>query len=165
MNNENRTVEVKELPEMTVAYVRHIGPYKGDAQLFERLFGKLCQWAGPRGLLNQPDTKYIIVYHDDPNITEEAKLRTSVSITVPENTDVGGEIGKMTIPAGKYALTRFELSSSEYEAAWNWVYGTWLPASGYVPDDRPCFEMYPPAKEVSCKDKMTVDICVPVKPL
>jgi AraC family transcriptional regulator len=43
MNNENRTVEVKELPEMTVAYVRHIGPYKADAQLFERLFGKLCQ--------------------------------------------------------------------------------------------------------------------------
>jgi len=165
MKNENRTVEVKELPEMTVAYVRHIGPYKGDSQLFERLFGKLCQWAGPRGFLNQPDTKYIVVYHDDPKITEEAKLRISVSLTVPSETDVDGEIGKMAIPAGKYAITRFELGPTEYGEAWNWVYGTWLPASGYVPDDRPCFEMYPPKNDVSCKDKMTVDICVPVKPL
>jgi AraC family transcriptional regulator len=109
--------------------------------------------------------KYICVYHDDPNITEEAKLRTSVSIIVSEDTEVDGEIGKMTIPSGKYAFARFELSSSEYEEAWNWVYGIWLPTSGYVPDDRPCFEMYPPAKEGSSKAKMTVDICVPVKPL
>ena len=163
MNNENRTVEVKELPEMTVAYVRHIGPYKGNSQLFERLFEKVCQWAGPRGLLNQPDMKYICVYHDDPNITEESKLRTSVSVTVPADTEVSGEIGKMTIPSGKCAIARFELSASEYEEAWNWVYGTWLPASGYVPDDRPCFEMYPPAKEGTSKKKMTVDICIPVK--
>jgi AraC family transcriptional regulator len=43
-------VEVREAPELTVAYVRHTGPYQGDGELFGRLFGKLMQWAGPRGL-------------------------------------------------------------------------------------------------------------------
>ena len=34
MENLNRVVEVKELPETTLAYVRYVGPYKGDSQLF-----------------------------------------------------------------------------------------------------------------------------------
>ncbi len=38
-------IEVKELPELHVAYVRHTSPYKGDAQLFAGLFGKLMEFA------------------------------------------------------------------------------------------------------------------------
>jgi len=161
MNTQQQTVEVKDLPEMTVAYVRHIGPYKGDASLFEALFGKLCAWAGPRNLIGK-DAKFIIVYHDNPEITEENKLRISVSLTVPPSTEVSGETGKMTIVSGKYAVARFKLSNSEFQEAWSWVYGTWLPQSGFQPDDRPCFEMYP---EEAKDGKFTVDICVPVKPL
>ena len=44
-------VEVKDMPEFHVAYVCHIGPYKGDDQLFKGLIEKLMKWAGPRGLL------------------------------------------------------------------------------------------------------------------
>jgi len=165
MENGERKVEVTDLPPMTVAYVRHIGPYKGDAKLFERLAEKLFTWAGPRNLINFPQTRFLIVYHDDPEITAPDKLRTSVCITVPENTEVDGEIGKMTIPAGKYALARFELTSSDYQEAWDWVYGTWLPQSGFVPDDRLCFELYPPESVTHPEGKISVDICVPVKPL
>jgi AraC family transcriptional regulator len=165
MEKEERNVEVKDLPEMAVAYVRHIGPYKGDAKLFERLSEKLFKWAGPRNLVNFPETKFLIVYHDDPEITDEQKLRTSVCITVPEDTEVDGEIGKMTVPAGKYALARFELTPADYQEAWGWVYGTWLPQSGFVPDDRPCFELYPPESQNSSAGKNIVYICVPVKPL
>jgi AraC family transcriptional regulator len=161
MNTQQQTVEVKDLPEMTVAYVRHIGPYKGDAALFEKLFGKLCGWAGPRNLIGA-DARFIVVYHDNPDITEENKLRISVSLVVPAITEVSGETGKMTIESGKYAVARFKLSGSEFQEAWSWVYGTWLPQSGYQPDDRPCFEMYP---EEAKDGKFTVDICIPVKPL
>ncbi len=35
-------VEVKEVPEFTVAYIRHTGPYQGDGELFGALFGKLA---------------------------------------------------------------------------------------------------------------------------
>mgnify|MGYP003615581203 CR=1 FL=1 len=34
----NKSVEVKELPKMTVAYIRHIGPYKGNDKLFESIW-------------------------------------------------------------------------------------------------------------------------------
>ena len=158
----NKSIEVKDLPKMTVAYVRHIGPYKGNDKLFEKLWNKLFAWAGPRGLLGGPDFKSLVIYHDDPNITGEEKLRMSVCITVKPDTKVDGEIGKMEMEAAKYAIARFELDATEFQQAWDWVYGQWLPTSGYQPDDKPCFEMYP---EEPKDGKFVVDICVPVKPM
>jgi len=158
----NKNVEVKELPKMTVAYIRHIGPYKGDEKLFEKLWNKLFTWAGPRGLIGGQNFKSLIIYHDAPNVTLEDKLRMSVCITVPKETKTDGEIGKMEIEAAKYVIARFEVTASEFQQAWEWIYGQWFPSSCYQPDDKPCFEMYP---EEPKNGKFIVDICVPVKPI
>lgn len=158
----NKSVEVKEFPKMTVAYIRHMGPYKGDDQLFEKIWNRLFTWAGPRGLIGGQDFKSLVIYHDDPNVTTEDKLRMSVCITVPPETKVDGEVGKMELEAAKYVIARFELTAQDFQEAWNWVYGQWFPTSGYQPDDKPCFEMYP---EEPKDGKFIVDICVPVKPI
>jgi AraC family transcriptional regulator len=158
-------IEVKEMPELNVAYVQHIGPYKGDTKLFAGLFGKLMGWAGPRGLLSSSETMVLSVYHDDPKTTEEEKFRTSACITVPEGIEVEGDIGKMTVPGGMYAVGRFELDPDEYEEAWNLIYGDWLPKSGYQSDDRPSFEIYWNDPSEHPENKHIVDICIPVKPL
>lgn len=165
MNANEVKVEVKDLPQMHVAYLRHIGPYKGNEKLFQGLFEKLCSWAGPRGLIRPNETQFLSVYHDDPEITEEEKQRTDVCITVPENTKVEGKIGKMTIPGGKYGVGHFEIFPTEYQRAWYNVMGAWLPESGYQCDDRPCFEMYLNDPKQHPQGKHIVDICIPVKPL
>ncbi len=158
-------VEVKELPDLHVAYVRHVGPYQGDSELFERLFQKLFKWAGPRGLLRFPQTKLLSIYHDTPGITDPDKLRLDVCISVPEDTQVEGEIGKTVIPAGRYAMARFEISPDRYGDAWNAVFGGWLPESGYQPADGPCFELYLNDPKQHPEGKHIFDICVPVMPL
>ena len=158
-------IEVKELPEMHVAYIRHIGPFKGNSSLFESLFMKLCSWAGPRGLIRPNETKFMSIYHDNPDVTDEDKLRMDICMTVPEDTTVDGEIGKATVPAGKYAIGHFELLPTEYENAWGTIMGGWLPESGYQSDDRPCFELYLNNPKEHPEGKCIVDICVPVKPL
>ncbi len=165
MKDKTVNVRVETLPRMDVVYVRHVGPYKGDVQLFENLFNKLFTWAGARGLLQSPDLKVLTVYHDSPEITAEAKLRISVCITAPPDTAVDGEVGKMTLPGGKYALARFELGGDEFEHAWNTVFGTWLPQSGYQPDERPAFEWCHNNPQDHPEGKHIIDICVPVKPL
>jgi len=159
---QNKSIEIKQLPDMTVAYVRHIGPYKGDEALFQGLWNKLFAWAGPKGLLAQPNLISLAIYHDDPNITEDMKLRTSICLTVPEDTMVDGEVGKMKVEGGQYMVARFVVNATEFADAWQWVYAKWFPESGYQPDDKPCFEMY---TEEPKDNKFTVDICVPVKPL
>lgn len=162
MANKNlkAEVEVNDWPEMEVAYVRHVGPYAGDAELFGRLSKTLFDWAGARKLINFPESKHIIIYHDDPHSTDESKLRTSVCLSVPAGTEVDGEIRKMTVAGGKYAVGRFTLSPAEYGQAWNYMYAEWLPQSGYRPDERAAFEHYPNCEE-NC-EKMTVEIFVPV---
>jgi AraC family transcriptional regulator len=167
MENEERTVEVREMPAMTVAYIRHVGPYMGDEALFERLWGKLMQWAVPRGLVRSGETSYLCIYHDNPEITEHDKLRLSVCITVPPDTDVSGEVGMMNLEGGKYAVARFMLGEKDYGEAWNWLYATWLPNSGYVPDDRAPFEMYPEESQTDtdAEGHRPVDICIPVRPM
>ena len=165
MEKEQLRVDVMDVPAMHVAYVRHIGPYKGDTALFARLFDKLFTWAGARDLLNFPETKVLVVYHDNPEVTDESRLRTSVCITVFEETAVDGDVGKMNIQGGKYAVGHFELADDEYEAAWSALYGTWLPESGYQPDDRPTFEMYLNDPKEHPEHKAIVDIYMQVKPL
>lgn len=162
---KNVNVIVKDMPSMTVAYVRHTGPYKGNDKLFADLWAKLSKWAGPRGLMEQPDLKVLNIYHDDPEITDETNLRMSVCMTVPPETKVDGEIGKMEVAAGKYAMAHFEIGVEEFQAAWDYVYGQWLPKSGYQPGDGPCYELCLKDPKDHPEHKYTVEICVPVQPL
>lgn len=161
---EANAVRVETISPMTVAYVRHVGPYAGNEKLFGRLFGQLCQWAGPRGLLG-PAARLLTVYHDNPDITAPDKLRISACVVVPPDTKPDGAIGVMIIDGGAYAVASFELDPSEYGAAWNWLMGVWFPSSGYQPDDRPCFEVYLNAPEQHPLKKHIVEIWESVRPL
>jgi AraC family transcriptional regulator len=158
------SVRIETIEPFTVAYVRHVGPYAGDSALFGRLFGQLCQWAGPRGLLG-PDARFLTIYHDNPDITAEDKLRISVCVTAPAGTRPEGEAGVMGVEGGRYAVATFLLDPSEYGAAWNWLMGTWFPSSGYQPDDRPCFEKYLNDPEKHPRKLHHVEIWEPVRAL
>lgn len=154
-------VEIREMPELHVAYVRHKGNYSEIGPAFD----KLMRWAGPRGLIRPPATKVLAVYHDDPEVTEEKNLRTSVCITVPESTKVEGEIGLMKVEGGKYACGHFEVNEKEFQQAWDAMMRDWLPESGYQCADRLPYELYYNNHEEHPEKKHIVDICIPVKPL
>ena len=162
--NITATVTVEELLPKNVIYARHVGPYAGLSEVFEKLFARLYAFAGPRGLIG-PDTQILSVYHDDPAVCEEEKLRVDACMTVPAGTPVEGDVGTMVIPGGKFGVARFELFADEYAQAWDAVIGGWLPESGYQFDDRLSFELYPKNCEGHPEDKTVVDICIPVKPM
>lgn len=159
----NTDVQVKNLDPVTVAYVRNIGPYELNQPLFEKLFGKLFNWAAPRGLVNNMPV-CMTVYHDDYKRTDPDKLRISVCLEVPETTEISGDIGKMNIPGGLYACAYFEIHNTEYGDAWAMVLENWLPESGYVCDDRPTFEIYKNDPKTHPEGIHFVEIYVPVKP-
>ena len=154
-------VVIEKMEDTRVAYLRYVGPYAGDAKLFENLYSRFGAWAGPRGI--DMSTSYII-YHDDPNVTDEQKLRLSVCVPIGDDIEVSGEIGEMTLAGGTYGVGTFMLDSTEYGQAWSYMCGQWLPGSGYKPADSVPFERYTDSgDEVSCTGKMKVDICIPVK--
>ena len=164
---DNLKVEVKTIDEMELAYIRYVGPYKGDESLFEGLFSKIMKWAIPRDLLNFPTTQMLSIYHDNHNLTDDDKLRVTVAISIPKDTklDSDSEIGKMTLVGGKYAVGHFELLAHEYEDAWDLMYKHWLPESGFQADGRPNFELYINNPKEHPEGKHIVDIYISVKPL
>ncbi len=159
-----RSVCVEVIPEMTLAYVRYTGPYKGDSPLFVRLFEKLFAWLGPRNLVSPHTSRTIVIYHEYPDITPEEQLRLSVCCTVPKDTVGEGDVGVMRFSPGPFAVSRFECGAEDYQAAWDWMYDAWLPISGYMPADAPAFERYAFDAHNSETGKTTVDICLPVAP-
>ncbi|MCX6560857.1 MAG: AraC family transcriptional regulator [Candidatus Aminicenantes bacterium] len=161
MDKSKFKVEVREAPEMTVAYARHIGPFQGMGEAFQ----KLMRWAGPRGLLRFPQTKVLGVYHDSPEITETDKLRSDACITVPAETKVDGEIGKMTIPGGLFAVAHAEIAPDEFGQAWDALMRDWFPESGYQPDDRLCYELYLNEPQNHPEGKFIIEIHEPIRPL
>ena len=161
MDKSKFKVEVKELPELEVAYVRHHGPFPGVAGAFETLM----RWAGPRRLLRFPQTKMLAVYHDNPDITETDKLRSDACITVPPETKAEGEIGRMAIPGGLFAVARAEIERTEFGQAWDALMRDWLPESGFQPDDRTCYEVYLNDPKDHPEGKFVIEICEPIRPL
>jgi AraC family transcriptional regulator len=159
-----QSVRIETIGPLPVAYVRHIGPYAGDSALFGRLFGRLSQWVGARGLFG-PGTKLLTIYHDNPEVTEPEKLRISVCATVPAGTAPEGDVGVMTVEGGKYAVASFELDTNEFGAAWQWFMGTWFPESGFQPDDRMCFELCLNDPRQHPEGKFVVEFWEPVRPL
>lgn len=156
------SVQIKELPPLKVVYIRNTGPYKNDAELFQRLFGKLYTWAAGKGLHHSAGSKWLTLFHQKLDLADDDKIRISVCMIVEENVKVDGEVGKLVIPGGKYAVGRFCLNTDQYQAAWDTMAAKWLPESGFQPDDRLCFELYPGDLQGD-QDNQVVDICIPVK--
>jgi AraC family transcriptional regulator len=154
-------VDVRELPELHVVYVRHVGRYDQIGKAFRRLM----RWAGPRRLLRFPETKVLAVYYDNPDVTPVDQLRADACVTVPERTKTKRDIGTMRIPGGLFAVAYVEIDPVQYGEAWDRLMTDWMPESGYQPDGRLCYELYLNDPEKDPEGKHIVEICEPIRPL
>lgn len=150
-------VVVEETRELRVAAITHLGPRKmvGEA------FGRLVAIAGPAGLLAQPPAMMIAVFHDDPDTTPAAELRTSAGVIVPEECMIPAELTELRIPAGKYARATHRGHYAGLSDSWDMLMGQWLPNSGYRVVDRPSYEAYRVADH-SRPDSLETDLYVAV---
>jgi AraC family transcriptional regulator len=157
-------VKVIEVPALRVAYVKHMKGYEDSAGI-ESAFQTLFCWAGPRGVMS-PDVKVLGMSLDNPEITPKDKCRYYACVTVTEKAQPEGAVGIMTLRPGKYAVGHFEGGAGVFKRAYDYMYGEWLPKSGYQPDDAPGFESYTgePAGTAKTK-KFAFDLYVPVKVL
>ncbi|MGW5953900.1 AraC family transcriptional regulator [Bacillus mycoides] len=158
-------VEIVTAKTVNVAYIRHVGTYKDLAIDFPKMIEKLFHYASKQKYHVFEDTKVLTIYHDHHEFTEDYHLRTSLCITIPDEASVGtSDIGIMAIPSGTYAIGHFEIFQDEYKGAWNFLYGEWLPNSGYKPRDSYPFEVYRNDPRQHPENKHIVDIYVPIEP-
>ena len=154
-------VQIIERQPVTVAYLRHVGPY--GLPISEFWENTVCPWLAVNHLLGQP--RYGIS-HDDPDITAPNQCRYDACAEVPRGFVATGKVLTTTIPGGKYAVAHFSGSAAQIGAAWAALLRDWLPASGMQLDARPCFEYYPQgASDDAETGVFECDIVIPVVPL
>ncbi|HEY9594037.1 MAG TPA: GyrI-like domain-containing protein, partial [Spirochaetia bacterium] len=65
-----------------------------------------------------------------------------------------------------YAVASFKGGGDVFGAAYAYMYGEWLPSSGWQPDDAPAIESYRGAPSGPMgKERFDFDLLIPVKPL
>ncbi|MFO0973265.1 MAG: helix-turn-helix domain-containing protein [Phycisphaerae bacterium] len=127
---------IRELPARTVAYVRVHDPYQSDA--VTRAAAHLVAWAERRGLASG---QWLGYQWENPEIVPLEQCRYHVAVTA-EGFSARGAVGRYRFPAMVVAEVEVRGPIALELRALQWLYGTWLPRSGYVPDDQPCFEAW-----------------------
>jgi len=135
-------VRIRDLPARTVAYIRVDKPYQGEGVV--AAMHRLMDWAGQHGLA---DSQWLGYQWDNPEITalEDCRYHVAVEIPVARNKSSftpKGEIGRYRFPAMTVAQIEMRGDINLEIRALQWLYGVWLPRSGYVPDDQPGFEAW-----------------------
>jgi AraC family transcriptional regulator len=151
-------IEIANLPAQRIAFIHHVGPYDQVGPAFEALM----TWAGPRGLI-VPGSKVLGVSYDDPSITPADKIRYDAAITVDGDVEAEGEVGIREIPGGPYAVVCHQGPYSDLGTTYDFIYGRWLPASGYELADAPPFEYYLNHPESTDPEDLLTDVHVPLK--
>ena len=156
-------VTVKTLPRYHVAYMRYVGPFGPHG--IPDTWMKLQQWVTTHGLAG-PDSVKIGIGHDDPKVTAPEKCRYDACVVVPDGFAADRHVNLADLPGGRYAIAAFTGTAHEIGEAWDRLYRTWLPGSGYQPDDRPCLELYRGDPMVAGRPgAFRCELCVPIRPL
>ncbi|MDQ2656354.1 MAG: GyrI-like domain-containing protein [Bacteroidota bacterium] len=98
-------------------------------------------------------------YYSDFNPAAEFQKWAAVEVSDFESVPDGLE--KFVLPAGLYAVFAYKGSSND-PSIFQYIFGTWLPTSEYVLDDRPHFEVLG-AKYRNNDPISEEEICIPVK--
>ncbi|MDN5204218.1 AraC family transcriptional regulator [Fulvivirgaceae bacterium BMA10] len=153
----NAQIKLIELPEIRLAGIMHIGKPDKIGDTYERLF----KWAYSEGVADSPHFKAITIYHDNPKITEMSKVRQSACVTIEEGTSTAGDVVKVDIRKGKYAIGRFEISPSVFPKAWESMC-VWVIENGHTFRDGDYFEIFHNDHRTHPEHKFIVDICIPI---
>ncbi len=134
-NPDGFVANVRELPARTVAYVRVLDPYRGGVP---EAAARLVAWAEERGVADRAWYGY---QWEDPEIVALSDCRYDVAVEV-DDVEPDGEIGRYDFAPMRVAEVALRGGIDLELRALDWLFGTWLPASGYEPDDQPCFEAW-----------------------
>ena len=157
-NPDRFRVKIRQLPARTVAYIRVLNPYQGDAVV--QAVRRLVAWAEANSLA---DHQWLGYQWENPEITALEDCQYHVAVEAERFTP-RGEIGRFRFPPMVVAQVEVRGPIDLEIRALQWLYGTWLPRSGYVPDDQPGFEAWIGRPFAHGMELFEIHAQIPVRP-
>ena len=156
-------ITTENIDNQRIIYIRFRGSYVDFRKQSRKMFKELFEFATKNDLIVPDVTKVLTIYNDNPFITDDKNLRTSVAMTVPSDAKIidSGNICESSI-SGKFGVGHFELSAKQYGEAWQYMYQEWLFKDKAKPRDAVSFEMYITKPPKNTKDNSLTDIYIPI---
>jgi AraC family transcriptional regulator len=155
-NPDGFQVRLRELPARRVAYLRVFRPFEGGVV---ETVAKLVAWAKARGL---EGGQWLGWMWDEPEIVPLEQCRYDVGLEVPEGVALAPEVHEVRFEAMKVAQV-YMLGGVDLETrALDWLYGVWMPPSGYMPDHHPCFEAWVGLPLAQGMERCEINVQMPV---
>ncbi|MEO7036740.1 MAG: GyrI-like domain-containing protein [Polyangiaceae bacterium] len=101
-------------------------------------------------------------YHDDPEVTAEAELRSDAGIVVAENASLPPGLAEQRLPAGTYAVTRHQGPYEQLGDVWSRFMGQWLPQSGHRIGPGTAYEVYVNNPMEVTKEQLISELYIPL---
>ncbi|WP_101773746.1 AraC family transcriptional regulator [Peptostreptococcus faecalis] len=158
------SISIENNVEMRIIYIRFRGTYLEFRKSSNKLFKELFAFAEKNDLIIPEVTKVMTIYNDNPFITGDNNLRTSIAMTIPKDVEILEE-GQICVSSlsGKFAIGHFDISLKEYEEAWKYMYEEWLFKGDQTPRDSIPFELYVTEPPKNFKGKSLTDIYIPIE--
>lgn len=137
-NPDQFRVRVRDLPARHVAYIRVADPYHGD-RVVQAIY-RLMKWADARQL---GDGQWLGYQYESPRITKLESCYYCIAVETKTEIKPQGEVGYFRFPAMRVAEVEMKGGIDLEIRLLQWLYGSWLPRSNYVPADQPSFEVWP----------------------
>jgi AraC family transcriptional regulator len=137
-------------------------PHKGAYFEISRAFQKLSAVMASRDLFRNAG-RMIAVFYDDPQSTAEADLRSHAGFEINGRSDLSTPLEEVTLPAGRQAVLTYTGPYAGLPAAYDELFGIWLPASGEEPADTPSFEVYLNSPMDTAPEELITELHLPLK--
>lgn len=152
-------VTIKTLPPLQAITALHIGSYMQINRAYERLFS----WLSTHNVLPE-HLRMVAMFYDDVALVSADQLRSRAGIITSQPISIEAPLEKVDIAAGEYAVLRHQGPYADMKAAYEWLYGKWLPASGREPANQPALEEYLNTPQDTKPTELLTDIYLPLKP-
>ena len=152
-------IEIRETPSRRLIGLPHRGAYFRISEAFARL-GVLMQ---TRELYGQVGPM-VGLFYDDMSQVPEAELRSFAALVAPDDLPLPEGLEEVRTPGGDHAILTHRGPYATLSDAYDYLFGTWLPASGREPADAPAYEYYHNDPTDTAPADLLTDIGLPLKP-
>ncbi len=156
--SEHGSVMTKEINDLKIAYIRNRGPFESIDPCFEAL----AQWAKSYSLFDNEKSKWILIVHDNPDISDSSKMMLSAGLLIDEEYPVDNGINLMTIPAGRFLVGKLSIREEEFKYAWDCMSSILL-SGNYVLRDGYFFEVFLTNSLFISGQKHEVELFLPIE--
>lgn len=150
-------LEIRQVPAIRLAGLNHRGSCMDIGKAFEASWAHMLA----NGLVNE-QTQMLAVYFDDPFAVPEKQLASRAGLSLPAGSEAPTPLVVFELGGCRCAVLRHRGPYANMRAAYRWLYGQWLPASGQALADRPVFEVYLNHPRETAPADLLSDICLPL---